>query len=203
MQRCLSYALWTITIKRTYIECWASVASPRVSIHWSRQSELSLGACKKTGSECRNPAFAQGWLREHPCSRTWREVGAHNLRSQRGLSSLSRCGEICKRKSCPNSHQNSALIFCFFFLPSFSWHVKLFSQRQNHELWQTTRLKACHWSKWSFAIFTPKALCGARLEQEGCREEESDARLRPLRSADAHRSPAGCCAQVARCPARI
>lgn len=123
----------------TYIEHCAGVATLFVPIHWSMLWEPSPGACRKTDSQCRNPASEQGSLLEHPYSQTWFPL--HRMPAK-VLSS--RCGGKWHIKVHPTP-SNSA--------PFLARRLLVFFPDQNHELWQTTQLKACNWSKWSFTIF--------------------------------------------------
>lgn len=101
--------------------------------------EPSPGACRKTDSQCRNPASEQGSLLERPYSQTWFPL--HRMPAK-VLSS--RCGGKWHIKVHPTP-SNSA--------PFLARRLLVFFPDQNHELWQTTQLKACNWSKWSFTIF--------------------------------------------------
>lgn len=56
----------------------------------------------------------------------------------------SRCGGKWHRKVHPTP-SNSA--------PFLARRLLVFFPAPNHELWQTSQLKACNWSKWSFTIF--------------------------------------------------
>ena len=56
----------------------------------------------------------------------------------------SRCGGKWHRKVHPTP-SNSA--------PFLARRLLVFFPASNHELWQTSQLKACNWSKWSFTIF--------------------------------------------------
>lgn len=101
--------------------------------------EPSPGACRKTDSQCRNPASEQGSLLEHPYSQTW-----FPLYRMPAKVLSSRCGGKWHIKVHPTP-SNSA--------PFLARRLLVFFPDQNHELWQTTQLKACNWSKWSFTIF--------------------------------------------------